>query len=157
MCACLPTHTGEERDAASFVPSIASVLESYQCFSPDMNAQAQTPTYSHPHTHTERTKNLVLHVLNILRNLPPPPPSDTHATFMSFIGGEGLPSLDTSSLLQWQGGGSGGGGQSVRLGVLLDEKMARAALQMQDTQAKKSLGNANSDLDRAHEADERKR
>lgn len=51
----------------------------------------------------------------------------------------------------------GGGGQSVRLGVLLDEKMARAALQMQDTQAKKSLGNANSDLDRAHEADERKR
>jgi hypothetical protein len=148
----------EVRDASSFVHSIASVISSYGCTS---NGRIQNVTQ----TTTASTQQVVKQVLSKLGNMSAGAwqahDSPQLAPDASLLGESGgiLKSLNMASLLEWGGQAEKGSTKYVRLGVLLEEAEARArvALETEQNPKKTVAGNVNSDIDRAYEADERKR
>ena len=151
----------EVRDASSFVHSIASVISSYGCTS---NGRIQNVTQ----TTTASTQQVVKQVLSKLGNMSAGAwqahDSSQLAPDASVLGESGgiLKSLNMASLLEWGGQAEKGSTKYVRLGVLLEEAEARARVALETDNAQQNpkktvAGNVNSDIDRADEADERKR
>ena len=151
----------EVRDASSFVHSIASVISSYGCTS---NGRIQNVTQ----TTTASTQQVVKQVLSKLGNMSAGAwqahNSSQLAPDASVLGESGgiLKSLNMASLLEWGGQAEKGSTKYVRLGVLLEEAEARARVVLETDNAQQNpkktvAGNVNSDIDRADEADERKR
>ena len=102
-----------------------------------------------------RAEEAVTAVLSMLRNAswsadsPASRPDETPLLAKSFA---------MDSLLAWDNGvAAGASGGRVRLGVMLDEADARAALTADQRRQKTVAGNTNTDLDEAWKSDERKR
>ena len=102
-----------------------------------------------------RAEEAVTAVLSMLRNAswsadsPASRPDETPLLAKSFA---------MDSLLAWDNGvAAGASGGRVRLGVMLDEADARAALTADQRRQKTVAGNTNTDLDQAWKSDERKR